>query len=95
MGGGNEVPNLEITQRILALTGRDESLVRHVADRPGHDRRYALDTSRLRALGWEPRRSFADALATTVDWYREQRGWWEPIKRGDYLRYYEQQYGVR
>ncbi|MEZ0286087.1 MAG: dTDP-glucose 4,6-dehydratase [Thermoleophilia bacterium] len=95
VGGGNEVPNLEITRRILALTDRDESLIRHVADRPGHDRRYALDTSRLRALGWEPRRPFADALAATVDWYREQRGWWEPIKSGEYLRYYERQYGVR
>jgi dTDP-glucose 4,6-dehydratase len=95
VGGGNEVPNLEITRRILALTGRDETLIRHVADRPGHDRRYALDTTRLRALGWEPRRDFGDALAETVEWYRDQRGWWEPIKSGEYLRYYERQYGAR
>jgi len=95
VGGGNEVPNLEITHRILELTGRDESLVRHVADRPGHDRRYALDTTRLRALGWEPRHTFATALADTVAWYRDNRGWWEPIKSGDYRRYYEQQYGAR
>jgi dTDP-glucose 4,6-dehydratase len=95
VGGGNEVTNLEITRRILALTGRDESLIGHVADRPGHDRRYALDTDRLRALGWAPRRSFDEALAETVDWYREHRGWWEPIKSGEYLRYYERQYGVR
>ncbi len=95
VGGGYEAPNLEITRRILELTGRDESLVRHVADRPGHDRRYALDTAKLRALGWAPRRSFAEALADTVEWYRGRRDWWEPIKRGDYRRYYEAQYGGR
>jgi dTDP-glucose 4,6-dehydratase len=93
VGGGHEVTNLELTRAILQLTGADESLIRHVADRPGHDRRYALDTSRLRALGWAPARPFAEALAETVDWYREQRGWWEPIKSGEYLRYYERQYG--
>jgi dTDP-glucose 4,6-dehydratase len=95
VGGGNEVPNMEITRRILELTGRDGALIRHVADRPGHDRRYALDTTRLRALGWEPRRSFDDALAATVAWYRDNRGWWEPIKSGEYRRYYEEQYGAR
>jgi dTDP-glucose 4,6-dehydratase len=93
VGGGNEAPNLEITRRVLELTGRDESLIRHVADRPGHDRRYALDTARLRALGWAPRRAFGDALAATVEWYRANRDWWEPIKRGDYRRWYERQYG--
>ena len=95
VGGGNEEPNLEITRRILALTGRDESLVRHVADRLGHDRRYALDTTRLRGLGWEPRSSFEEAIAATVTWYRDNRGWWEPIKSGEYRRYYEEQYGAR
>jgi dTDP-glucose 4,6-dehydratase len=95
LGGGYEAPNLEITRRILELTGRDASLVRHVADRPGHDRRYALDTTKLRALGWAPRHSFEQALADTVDWYRDRRDWWEPIKRGDYRRYYEAQYGGR
>ena len=95
VGGGNEEPNLAITRRILALTGRDESLIRHVADRPGHDRRYALDTTRLRALGWAPRRTVDGALPDTVEWYRAHRDWWEPIKSGEYRRYYEQQYGVR
>ena len=95
VGGGNEEPNLAITRRILALTGRDESLIRHVADRPGHDRRYALDTTRLRALGWAPRRSVDEALPDTVEWYRAHRDWWEPIKSGEYRRYYEQQYGAR
>ena len=69
-GGGNEEPNMEITRRVLALTGRDASLVRHVEDRLGHDRRYALDTTRLRALGWEPRIGFEEGLAATVEWYR-------------------------
>ncbi|MGI9539367.1 MAG: dTDP-glucose 4,6-dehydratase, partial [Miltoncostaeaceae bacterium] len=95
VGGGYEAPNIEITQRILELTGRDESLIRHVEDRPGHDRRYALDTTRLRGLGWEPKRSFAEALAETVEWYTERRAWWEPIKSGEYRNYYEQQYGGR
>jgi dTDP-glucose 4,6-dehydratase len=95
VGGGNEVPNLEITRRILALTGRDETLVRHVVDRPGHDRRYALDTAKLRGLGWEPGRSFEAALADTVRWYAERRDWWEPIKSGEYRAYYQAQYGTR
>ena len=95
VGGGYEAPNLEITRRILELTGRDASLVRHVEDRPGHDRRYALDTAKLRALGWAPKHSFEQALADTVEWYRSRRDWWEPIKRGDYRRYYEAQYGGR
>jgi dTDP-glucose 4,6-dehydratase len=95
VGGGNEEPNLAITRRILELTGNDESLIRHVEDRPGHDRRYALDTAKLRALGWAPRRSFEDAIADTVAWYREGREWWEPIKSGEYRRYYEEQYGTR
>jgi dTDP-glucose 4,6-dehydratase len=95
VGAGNEAANLRITRRILELTGRDESLVRHVEDRPGHDRRYALDTGKLRGLGWEPRRSFDDGLAATVAWYRDNRSWWEPIKSGEYRRYYERQYGAR
>ena len=95
VGGGHEVPNLEITKEILALTGADESLIRYVADRPGHDRRYALDTTKLRGLGWEPARSFSASLAETVAWYRENRAWWEPIKRGEYRSYYEAQYGNR
>ncbi|MGD9695724.1 MAG: dTDP-glucose 4,6-dehydratase [Thermoleophilia bacterium] len=95
VGGGNEVPNIEITRRILELTGRDASLIRHVTDRPGHDRRYALDTTKLRGLGWSPSRAFGDAIEATVTWYREQRAWWEPIRNGEYRRYYEQQYGAR
>jgi dTDP-glucose 4,6-dehydratase len=95
VGGGEEVENLEVTRRILELTGRDESLVRHVADRPGHDRRYSLDSSKVRSLGWSPRRTLADGLAETVAWHRERRDWWEPLKSGEYRAYYERQYAER
>jgi dTDP-glucose 4,6-dehydratase len=95
VGGGNEVTNLDITRRILELTGRDEGLVRHVADRPGHDRRYALDTAKLGALGWAPRHEFGEGLARTVEWYARRRDWWEPIKSGEYRAYYREQYGSR
>jgi len=93
--GGEEHENLAITERILALTGADPALVRHVEDRPGHDRRYSLDDSKLRALGWSPERSLDDGLAETVAWYRDNRAWWEPIKSGEYRAYYEEQYANR
>jgi dTDP-glucose 4,6-dehydratase len=95
IGGGNERPNLEVTGRILERLGKPASLVRHVADRPGHDRRYSLDCARLRSLGWEPRTVFETALDETIDWYRENRSWWEPIKSGEYLEYYRRQYAGR
>jgi dTDP-glucose 4,6-dehydratase len=84
-----------VVSRIVELTGADPSLVRHVEDRPGHDRRYALDDRKLRGLGWQPSRSFEDGLAETVEWYREHRAWWEPLKSGEYRRYYEEQYAAR
>ena len=94
--GGEDHENLEVTHRILELTGRDASLIRHVEDRAGHDRRYAVDDAKLRALGWAPQHSFGEgALPETVDWYRDNRGWWEPIKSGAYLAYYEEQYANR
>ena len=95
VGGGHELENLEVTRRILELTGADPSLVRHVSDRPGHDRRYSLDSSRLRALGWKPEREFEEGLAETVAWYRDRRDWWEPIKSGEYRAYYAEQYAER
>jgi dTDP-glucose 4,6-dehydratase len=95
IGGGEEIENRDLTARILELTGRDESLIRHVEDRPGHDRRYSLDTSKLRALGWKPERSLVDGLPETVAWYRDNRDWWEPIKSGEYLAYYRRQYAAR
>jgi dTDP-glucose 4,6-dehydratase len=82
-------------RRIVELTGVSPALVRHVEDRPGHDRRYSVDASRLRALGWEPRREFDEALVETVAWYRDNRSWWERIKSGEYLDYYKRQYADR
>ncbi|HUK44838.1 MAG TPA: dTDP-glucose 4,6-dehydratase [Gaiellaceae bacterium] len=94
--GGQERENMEVVRRILDLTGASPDLVRHVEDRPGHDRRYSVDSSRVRALGWTPVHSFDDGgLAETVDWYRDNRDWWGPIKSGEYLAYYRQQYGAR
>ena len=93
--GGEERENLDVTRRILELTGADPALVRHVDDRPGHDRRYSLDDSKLRALGWQPERTFEEGLAETVEWYRAKREWWEPIKSGEYLDYYRRQYEAR
>ncbi|HJQ74354.1 MAG TPA: dTDP-glucose 4,6-dehydratase [Gaiellaceae bacterium] len=91
----NEVPNRSVTDRILELLSRPASLVRYVKDRPGHDRRYALDSSRLRATGWRPRRDFVEGLAATVAWYRDNRSWWEAVKSGAYRDYYERMYGGR
>ena len=96
VGGGNDVANLVLTQRILQLAGKPESLIRHVADRPGHDRRYSLDTTKLRGLGWKPDIAFDAGLAATVDWYRQNEWWWRPIKDGDpaFRAYYDTQYGA-
>jgi dTDP-glucose 4,6-dehydratase len=92
-GGPDELPNIEVVRAILDLTDRDESLIEYVTDRPGHDRRYSLGSARLRALGWEPAVGFAPGLARTVDWYRDNARWWEPIRSGEYRSYYERQYG--
>jgi dTDP-glucose 4,6-dehydratase len=94
--GGQECENMDVVRRILELTGASPDLVRHVEDRPGHDRRYAVDSSKVRALGWSPAHNFKDGgLEETVAWYRESRAWWEPIKSGEYRAYYEEQYGKR
>lgn len=82
IGAGNEITNRELTERLLALLGADQSRIDHVTDRLGHDRRYSIDTAKVRALGWSPTRTLEDGLAATVDWYRERRDWWEPL-RGD------------
>jgi dTDP-glucose 4,6-dehydratase len=93
VGGPDELPNIEVVRSILELTGRDESLIEHVTDRLGHDRRYSLSSKRVRALGWEPRVRFADGLERTVGWYRDNESWWGPIRSGEYRAYYERQYG--
>ena len=93
-GGPDECENLEVVRRILELTGRDESLIEYVTDRPGHDRRYSLASDKLRdELGWEPRIGFEEGLRRTVDWYRDNEAWWAPIRSGEYREYYERQYG--
>ncbi|ADB54190.1 dTDP-glucose 4,6-dehydratase [Conexibacter woesei] len=93
VGGPDECPNIEVVKRIVAATGNDESLIEYVTDRPGHDRRYSLASEKLRALGWEAQVHFAEGLEQTVEWYRENTSWWEPIRSGDYREYYERQYG--
>jgi dTDP-glucose 4,6-dehydratase len=92
-GGPDECENLEVVRRILELTGADDSLVEYVTDRPGHDRRYSLSSAKLQGLGWQAQMRFADGLAHTVDWYRDNAAWWEPIRSGAYREYYERHYG--
>jgi dTDP-glucose 4,6-dehydratase len=94
-GGDDERENRDVAERIIELTAADHSLLRRVEDRPGHDRRYSLDSSKLRSLGWRPRRRFDEGLAETVAWYRANRAWWEPLKSGEYRAYYERQYADR
>jgi dTDP-glucose 4,6-dehydratase len=95
VGGGNEVANVDLTHQILALLRKPSSSIRQIADRPGHDRRYCLDTSKLHGLGWTPRTSFAEGLRQTVDWYRSNEWWWRPIREQDaaFKAYYQAQYG--
>jgi dTDP-glucose 4,6-dehydratase len=97
IGGGNHVKNADLTRRILGLLGKPDSLIHHVADRPGHDRRYSLDTAKLQSLGWKPRVEFEQGLAETVGWYQQNEWWWRPIKEADpaFKAYYETQYGNR
>ncbi len=95
VGGGDEIENREIAGRIVELTGADPALLRSVSDRPGHDRRYSLDTAKLAKLGWSPTHTLDVGLPETVEWYRANRAWWEPIKSGEYRAYYERQYAER
>ena len=96
LGGGNERQNVEIAELILNALGKSRSLVRHVTDRLGHDRRYAIDAGKIRReLGWVPEREFASGLRDTIEWYRTHRSWWEAVKSGAYLDYYERTYGQR
>jgi dTDP-glucose 4,6-dehydratase len=93
VGGPDELPNLKVVKRILELTGRDESLIEYVKDRPGHDVRYSLSSDKLHDLGWKPAVNFAEGIERTVAWYRDNEAWWEPIRSGEYRAYYEKQYG--
>ena len=96
IGGGNPHTNIEITRELIAQCGRSmETHVKHVADREGHDRRYAIDSSKAHALGWQPRIPFEQGLRDTVKWYRDNEAWWRPLKSGEFLAYYKRQYAHR
>jgi dTDP-glucose 4,6-dehydratase len=96
IAANEERENVELVRLIIDHLGVDQSLIRHVEDRAGHDRRYSLDTSKLRELGWAPRREWEDSVRSTIDWYRDNRDWWEPIKRsGGFREYYDKQYAAR
>jgi dTDP-glucose 4,6-dehydratase len=92
LGSGVETRNIDMARLILRFLGKPESLIRHVTDRPGHDRRYALDCSKIMALGWRPRHTFEEALEKTVRWYVDNEWWWRKIKSGEYLEYYRKWY---
>jgi dTDP-glucose 4,6-dehydratase len=94
IGGSHEVENVVLTRQVLHLLGKPESLIAPVADRPGHDRRYALDSGKVRALGWKPAHAFGAALEATVSWYKGHEAWWKPIKSGAFRAYYEKQYST-
>ncbi len=95
VGTGEEIENLEMVEIILDTLGKPRSLVQFVEDRPGHDRRYAMDISKMRALGWAPRHTPREAVAKAVRWYVENAWWWRPIKEGEFQEYYERVYGKR
>lgn len=92
IGGGNERTNLYITKKILEFLGKSEELIKWVTDRLGHDFRYSIDCSRVKALGWQPSHSFDEALGETVEWYVQNGWWWQKIKSGEFAEYYKSQY---
>jgi len=97
IGGGNERENIFITKTILKLLNKSESLIKPVQDRPGHDRRYSIETKKIEQLGWKPQVDLAEGLKKTVDWYVNNESWWRKIKekQDEYKRFYEAQYKER
>jgi len=96
LGSGAETRNIDMATMLLDLLGKPHTLLQYITDRPGHDRRYSVNTDKVRALGWQPRHSFAQALEETVHWYVEHEDWWRAIKSGDlYRAYYQQHYAGR
>ena len=96
IGGNRSLPNLEVVKKILAGTGKPESLIQYVNDRPGHDRRYALTSAKLmRETGWAPQVQFEEGLALTIQWYKDNQGWVQRVKSGEYLKFYETNYANR
>lgn len=94
IGGGNEKTNFDITRLILQKLEKPASLITWVKDRPGHDRRYSLDTKKLTALGWKPQYDFVSALTKTINWYKENHDWWSKIKTGEFLEFYKKHYNL-
>jgi len=96
IGGLDVLENLTLARRLLKATGKTEALLSYVKDRPGHDRRYAIDASKIKHdLGWEPKHRFEQSIKTTIQWYKDNQNWWRAIKSGEYLKYYDQQYANR
>jgi dTDP-glucose 4,6-dehydratase len=96
IGGGNEITNLELTNKILEYSGKGKELIKRVADRPGHDRRYSLDCSKIKnELGYKPSKNFKDLLKNTVEWYMNNEWWWKKLKEKDFQAYYKQQYKLK
>jgi len=95
IGAGNEIPNIKMTKALLASLGKPESMIRLVEDRPGHDRRYSLESTKIRSMGWEPASTFQDQLASTVSWYQSHEDWWKPLKSGEFKEYYKKMYEER
>ncbi|MBX3066806.1 MAG: dTDP-glucose 4,6-dehydratase [Anaerolineae bacterium] len=95
VGGENERHNIDVTKLMLKLLGKPESLIKFVKDRPGHDRRYALDCQKLKQMGWQQSGSFEELMAKTIDWYKGNEWWWRKIKTGEYLDFYKRQYADR
>jgi dTDP-glucose 4,6-dehydratase len=95
IGTGHEMENLTMVEILLNALDRPDDLIRHVADRPGHDRRYSLNVDKIRQLGWEPEYTLDEAITMTAHWYRDNEWWWRKIKAGEFQTYYEAQYGER
>ena len=96
IGASREMTNIDIVKLILKKLDKSEELIEYVTDRLGHDRRYAIDSSKIQSeLGWSPQFDFENAIENTIDWYLENKNWWERIISGDYQKYYETQYGNR
>jgi dTDP-glucose 4,6-dehydratase len=95
IGTGEEMENMEMVEILLKAMGKSRDLIRHVADRPGHDRRYSLNIDKIKALGWQPRHTAEEAIIKTAQWYEQNEWWWRKIKSGEFKKYYQEQYGKR
>jgi dTDP-glucose 4,6-dehydratase len=95
VAGGNERENIQLVRKILEVMDKGDEFIRPVQDRPGHDRRYAIDASKLKALGWAPQMDWDEGMRRTINWYKENESWWRPIRSGEFMEYYQKQYGSR